>query len=95
MQLLGAKTNHGAGKLRCCSYIGKSTDFVNGCHDAQMERDDPEALKRVSQAAIARHRAAMAPKKAADPKPLEPLGLEVPGAPSDRDLDGEQAAVWV
>ncbi len=56
-----------------------------------MERDDPEALKRVAQAAIARAAAAMLPKKAADPEPLEPLGLEVPGGSSDRDLDGEQS----
>ena len=53
-----------------------------------MERDDPAALKRVAQAAIARAAAAMAPKKAAEAKPLEPLGLEVPGAPLD--LDGER-----
>ena len=33
---------------------------------AQMERDDPEALKRVAQAAIARAAAAMLPKKAAE-----------------------------
>ncbi len=58
-----------------------------------MERDDPEALKRVAQAAIARAAAAMLPKKAVDPEPLEPLGLEVPGAVPDRDLDGEGAAV--
>ena len=69
-----------------------SDPLIDLCR-AQMERDDPEALKRVAQAAIARAAAAMLPKKAAEPEPLEPLGLEVPGAVPDRDLDGEGATL--
>ena len=55
----------------------------------QIERDDPEALKRVAQAAIARAAAARLPTKAPPAKPLDPLGLEVPGKSARHDLDGE------
>ena len=60
-----------------------------------MERDDPEALKRVAQAAIARAAAAMSPRKLAAASAAaaaairrEPLGLQIPGTPPDHRLDG-------
>ena len=60
-----------------------------------MERDDPEALKRVAQAAIARAASAMSPRKlaaanaaAAAAVRRDPLGLEIPGTPPDHRLDG-------
>jgi hypothetical protein len=62
-----------------------------------MERDDPEALKRVAQAAIARAASAMSPRKLAAASAAaaaairrDPLGLEIPGTSPDHRLAGEQ-----